>query len=1176
MRRLQPYLPKFWLLLLSSLMLVTGLAYSRQPSAADASALPFQLEIKSSDQTNISTAGSTLSHPQVSNRPAAQAQAEWTIMLYQDADDEALEQDIMIDFNEAEIIGSTDKVNIVAQADRYDGGFDGMDDWTSTKRFYVTQDSDLNEIGSEEWEDLGEVNMADSETLVDFIAWAVDNFPAKKYALIMSDHGAGWPGGWNDPDPGGLGPDDVAVAELFGVDGLWLMELDQALEVARDQTGLNKFEFIGFDACLMSQLEVYSAVAPHGRYSVASQELEPGVGWAYADFLKQLTAKPQMSGADLAKAIVAGYINKDQRIVDNAAREAFTGGDFSAAEVAAGLGNDVTLTAIDLAAIPAVNTAVDDLAVALSNLDPEIVAEARAYAQSFESVFGEDAPSPYIDLIHFMQLVVEFSGDEQVTAAAEEVFAALDRAILAEKHGDGRPGATGMAIHFPTPELFGALDNFGYTTVAARFADESIWDDFLANFNLGSEGFTQPETQPAAVPELSEEDLQVLIDDVVALVDGGYTSDEVPQALVDEFGYSIDLIQALLDVGFFDELFAPSRSSRSAAAAGPKPIEMAPLTLSAEIATPTSPVTITTDISGERLAYVYTFIGRFLPRQDVLLIEDIDYVFADDTRQVSGVAYPDWPEGDFEVEYVWEPTIYGISDGKTSVKALLRPQTYDLDTPTYAAEGTYTFKASGDQRYAKMFFKDGEMSEIFGFTGSITQAIGAPRQITPQNGDTFTVLERGDDLSQEGDTGRESYTQPGGTLTFGRQNFTVETTPAPSGNYVVGFIAEDLNGNTYEQYEGLFVVNEAAGAVDGFVPYVNEDLGFALLQSEKWTVEEDPQGAGVDFFEEETGVFVSILKESYPEAASPDEANEQAIQSVIEELEQDGELENLQFLTEEPEDFTLGSFDAKIIDFDFELDGEPLSASVIVSTPISEATYLVLNLASTDDFETAVTDAFDPLLYSFDLLLSGVSKEQIGPPPPKTSKTLFSDNFSKATSGLFDEQEQQEWGRGYYVKAGQYRFELTPHAGPIYDYYADETLPANFLLQVTASFTGTLDNGYGLVFQTLPGDETDQFYTFRISGDGFYTVEKTEGDELIPLIDWTLSSLINQREKAKNVLVVEGRGDTYNLYINGHQVDSFSDADFSKGTFGFMVDNFDEQLPTTFTFDDLKVGTPAP
>jgi len=203
---------------------------------------------------------------------------------------------------------------------------------TFSKRFYVTQDDDLTEIGSEELEDLGEANMADSQTLVDFITWAVDNFPAKKYALIMSDHGAGWPGGWNDPDPGGLGPDAVPVADLFGVDGLWLMELDQALEQARDQTGVDKFELIGFDACLMAQLEVFSAIQPHGNYSVASQELEPAVGWAYASFLRELTQNPIMDGADLSQSIVASYIDEDQRVVDDEARQVMLDTSFGGAQ----------------------------------------------------------------------------------------------------------------------------------------------------------------------------------------------------------------------------------------------------------------------------------------------------------------------------------------------------------------------------------------------------------------------------------------------------------------------------------------------------------------------------------------------------------------------------------------------------------------------------------------------------------------------------------------------------------------------------------------------------------------------------------------------------------------------------------------------------------------------------
>jgi hypothetical protein len=214
------------------------------------------------------------------------------------------------------------------------------------------------------------------------------------------------------------------------------------------------------------------------------------------------------------------------------------------------------------------------------------------------------------------------------------------------------------------------------------------------------------------------------------------------------------------------------------------------------------------------------------------------------------------------------------------------------------------------------------------------------------------------------------------------------------------------------------------------------------------------------------------------------------------------------------------------------------------------------------------------MLYSFDILISGVSKEQAGPPAPAFDGEVFADDFSDPASGLINDETEQEWGRGYYSDAGQYVFELKPNPGSIYDYYSDQTLPAEFLLQATASYSGAVDNAYGLLFQVKVGQESDDFYTFRISGDGFYTVEKTQAGELTAVIDWTPSTLIDQTEGAANVLTVEGRDDTYNLYINGQQVNTFTDAAYSTGTFGFMVDNYDETTPANFTFDDLKVGTP--
>ena len=208
--------------------------------------------------------------------------------------------------------------------DRYKGGFSGDGNWTGARRYYITQDDDLERIKSQMVGDLGEVNMSDGQTLVDFVTWAAATYPADKYALILSDHGMGWPGGWSDPDPRSSGDRSIPLAAEIG-DQLYLMEMDQALAEIRATTGIDKFELIGLDACLMSHTEVFNVLQEHARYGVASQETEPALGWAYTSFLNQLVNNPSMNGAGLGAAVVDTYIRDDQRIVDDRARQRFVG-----------------------------------------------------------------------------------------------------------------------------------------------------------------------------------------------------------------------------------------------------------------------------------------------------------------------------------------------------------------------------------------------------------------------------------------------------------------------------------------------------------------------------------------------------------------------------------------------------------------------------------------------------------------------------------------------------------------------------------------------------------------------------------------------------------------------------------------------------------------------------------
>jgi len=87
----------------------------------------------------------------------------------------------------------------------------------------------------------------------------------------------GWPGGWSDPTSTRRGSQDIPLTTVLG-NQMYLMEIDQALDDIRASTGIDKLELIGLDACLMSHLEVLSALEPHARFAVNSQEVEPSLG----------------------------------------------------------------------------------------------------------------------------------------------------------------------------------------------------------------------------------------------------------------------------------------------------------------------------------------------------------------------------------------------------------------------------------------------------------------------------------------------------------------------------------------------------------------------------------------------------------------------------------------------------------------------------------------------------------------------------------------------------------------------------------------------------------------------------------------------------------------------------------------------------------------------------------
>jgi hypothetical protein len=155
------------------------------------------------------------------------------------------------------------------------------------------------------------------------------------------------------------------------------------------------------------------------------------------------------------------------------------------------------MSALDLNGLPNLMNSFNTFAFQLQNENQQLVAEARAYTQSYTSLFGREVPPSYLDLGHFVLLMRANTKDERTIQAADAVLAGLRSTVLVEKHGDNRKGSTGLAMYFPNSTLYSSAvaGPQSYTGIANRFAGESLWDDFMA-FHYTDRSFEPVLTQP--------------------------------------------------------------------------------------------------------------------------------------------------------------------------------------------------------------------------------------------------------------------------------------------------------------------------------------------------------------------------------------------------------------------------------------------------------------------------------------------------------------------------------------------------------------------------------------------------------------------------------------------------------------------------------------------------------
>lgn len=215
-----------------------------------------------------------------------------TVLIYMNGSNlESDDGSATSDIEEMIAAGSSDKVNVLIQTM-------GTREWSSTygiasnrSQIYKVDGSGLTLLR----DDLGQLDCTAEKTLKDFVSWGTAKYPADRYILLLWDHGGG--------PVYGFGYDEYQDEDA----SLTLDEIRSALKSCDVY-----FDVIGFDACLMSSLEVCAALYDACDYTILSEDFEPGIGWYYTDWLKALYKNSSISIRELGKIIVDGTVKANE------------------------------------------------------------------------------------------------------------------------------------------------------------------------------------------------------------------------------------------------------------------------------------------------------------------------------------------------------------------------------------------------------------------------------------------------------------------------------------------------------------------------------------------------------------------------------------------------------------------------------------------------------------------------------------------------------------------------------------------------------------------------------------------------------------------------------------------------------------------------------------------------
>jgi Clostripain family/EGF-like domain len=374
---------------------------------------------------DATTPGECISDPSAS---------EWAIIVFLNADNN-LEVNGIEDVDEMSLVGSSTQLDIVTLLDLYEeeGGV--------SRVLYITE-SGYNVI-----ENYGEVDMSDWRVLRDFGIYAVENYPARRYAFVMWDHGNGWTKSTLVKNPlfKGFSNDDHGTEEEISISN---GDFAKAMAPIVSTIG-RKIDILAFDACLMGMWEVAHASKPFAKYFVASSETEPVSGYAYDLALAPLITDSTITPVTLGESIVETYFNEDS--------------------------SNSTLTLSNLENIDTLTNVLSDFAIVLM-ANQSIYSQLESVRQNTQSF----TYSSFIDLYDFAKGVSQLSGiPSEVITAANALMVEVNNTVLYHRAQTLYDGSYGLSIYLPQHQT--SMDPL-YTGLGATWSQNSSWDEFIISF----------------------------------------------------------------------------------------------------------------------------------------------------------------------------------------------------------------------------------------------------------------------------------------------------------------------------------------------------------------------------------------------------------------------------------------------------------------------------------------------------------------------------------------------------------------------------------------------------------------------------------------------------------------------------------------------------------------------